>query len=315
MVSMACLVTWTGAAAQPAYPTKPIRLITPYPPGGSTTLVARIIGPKLTESWGQNVLVDNRPGGNTIIGASTVARAAPDGYTIMLMATAHVIVAQLLPAPYHPIKDFAPVATLDSAEQMLVINPALAANNLQELIALARSRPGQLNYASSGTAGATHLAAELFNIVAGVKTTHVPYKGSGQVIPDLIGGHVQMHFNAPISLLPHAKSGKLRGIAISGHTRLTALPEMPTFDEAGLKGFEVAFWHGILAPAGTPKAIVQKLSGEIAKVLAMPDIKEKLVSQGLDPMISTPDQFAALMKSDMAKYAKIIKSANIKLEN
>ena len=314
MVALGMLVAIAGPlAAQPAYPTRAIHLITPFAPGGSTTTVAHLLGQKLTESWGQPLLVENRPGGNMIIGTDALAKSAPDGYTIMLTSNSHVIMFQSL--PYDPIKDFAPVAGAYDSEFVMVINPALPANNLQEFIALAKSKPGQLNYGSTGTGGSGHLAMEMFCTLAGVKMQHVPYKGAGPAITDLIGGQIQMHTNNPLVMISHIKSGKLRAMATTGESRLPALPQVPTFTEAGLPGLDVKVWFGVLAPAGTPKAIIDKLSTEIAKILAMPDIKEKLLSQGLKPYYSTPDQFAALMKADMAKYAKIIKTANIKMEN
>jgi tripartite-type tricarboxylate transporter receptor subunit TctC len=304
------------AAAQQAYPSKPIRLIVPYPPGGTTSTFARLIGQKLTESWGQNVIVDNRPGGNTIIGTEALVRAAPGGYTIMFMDSAHVINPSLVPhLPYVAIKDFAPVATLAHTELVLAVHPSVPANNLQEFIALARSRPGQLNYASSGTGSVSHLSSELFNMMAEVKITHIPYKGAAAALTDLVAGHVQMYFAAPISAIPHIASGKLKPIAMPGETRLSALPAVPTFKESGLPGFSARNWYGALAPAGTPRAIVDKLSAEIARILSMPDVRERLVSMGMEPFISTPEQFSAMMRADMARFARVIKAANIKLEN
>ena len=316
ILTVGVLIAFAGsAAAQQAYPNKPIRFIVPYAPGGGTTIVARLIGQKLTESWGQQVLVDNRPGGNTIIGSEALVRSAPDGYTILLTANTHAINPNLLALPYDSIKDFAPVATVTSSELILVLHPSLPANNLQEFVALAKSKPGQLNYASSSTGGTQHLAGELFDVMAGVRMQHVPYKGSGQALTDLVGGQVQLAFMSPINAIPHIKTGQLKAIAISGEARLWALPKVPTFTEAGLPGFEVRSWFGFLAPAGTPKEIIAKLSTEIARILALPDFKEKLASQGANPFISTPEQFAALIKADIAKFAKIIKNANIKLDN
>jgi tripartite-type tricarboxylate transporter receptor subunit TctC len=310
------LTAFAGAgAAQQAYPNKPIRFIVPYPPGGSNDLLARLIGPKLTESWGQPVIVDNRGGGNTVMGTAAVAQAAPDGYTILMMAIAHTIIPNLLPTPYDPIRDFAPVATAGRGELVLVLHPAVPADNLKELIALAKAKPGQLNYASASTGGPLHLAGELFNMLAGVKTQHVPYKGGGPATMAVLGGEVQMRFSPPPEAIAHIKSGKLKAIAITGNARSSFLSQVPTFTEAGLPGFNAKNWFGVLAPAGTPKAIVDKLSSEIARVLALAEIREKLLSQGMEPFISTPEQFGALMRADYALYGKIIKAANIKLEN
>ena len=308
------LAAAASAVAQPAYPNKPIRFITPYAPGGSTTVMARLVGQKLSERWGQPVIVDNRPGGNTLIGTEALVRSAPDGYTILLVASTHVILSNLTTTPYDPIKDFAPVATLGVSPQVLVLNASVPANTVQELIALAKSRPGQLNFASSGAGGPTHLSGELFNIVAGVKTQHVPYKGAGPATIDLLGGQVQMFYSVPINIISHVKGGKLKGIAVTGETRLAALPQMPTFAESGLPGFDVKTWNGVLAPAATPKQIIDKLSTEIGSILATPDAREQFDGQGLHTFISTPDQFAALMKSDMAMYLKVIRSANIKID-
>jgi tripartite-type tricarboxylate transporter receptor subunit TctC len=278
--------------------------------------MARQIGQKLTESWGQQVIVDNRPGGNTIIGTETLAKATPDGYTIILTTNTHVINPSLIPRlPYDPIKDFAPVGTIYSSEFILVINPSVPADNLQELIALAKARPGQLNYATTGAGGSSHLANELLNILAGIKTQHIPYKGAGPALVDLIGGQVQMFINNPLTVIPHIKSGRLRAIAITGEARVAALPQVPTFTEAGLPGLDVKPWFCVLAPAGTPKAIIDKLSVKLAEIIAMPDVLDYLAKQGMDPFSSTPEQLAALMRTDMAKWAKVIKTANIKLDS
>ncbi len=303
-----------AAAAQQVYPTKPIRIITPYPPGGTTDILARLVGPKLTESWGQQVIVDNRPGGNTIIGSEVMVKAPPDGYTLLLILTSHVIAPNLAPTPYDAVKDFAAVATIASTQLVLVIHPSVPANNLQQLIALAKAKPGQLNYGSGGSGTVTHLAGEFFNIQAGIKTQHIPYKGSAQVLTDVIGGQIHMYFSPPIVALSHIRNGRLKAITLSGDTRLAVLPELPTARESGLNGYVVNIWYGLLAPAATPRAITGKWAAEIAKVLTLPDIRDKLLSQGMEPFISTPDQFAALIKADLAKFTGIIKNANIKLE-
>lgn len=310
----ASLVFAGAAAAQQTYPNRVIRIISPYTAGGSSGNQARLLARKLNESWGQSVIVDDRPGGNTIIGSEVVARAAPDGYTLLWQTSGHVSNPHLFRTPYDAIKDFAPVATFSSTEQLLVLHPSVPADSLQQFIALAKSKPGALNYASSGMGGPPHLSAELFSNMTGVKIQHVPYKGISQATTDLIAGQVQLAFQSPVSAIPYVQGGKLKALAVSGDKRLSALPDVPTFAQAGLAGFEGRFWFGILAPAGTPKEIVDKLSTEIAKILAMPDIKTYLLSQGLDPFVSTPEQFAALLSADSAKYEKLIKSANIKAE-
>ncbi len=276
--------------------------------------MSRLIGEKLTENWGQQLVVENRPGGNTIIGTDALAKARPDGYTILLTSSIHIITPLLIPTPYDPIKDFAPVATTTRTEQMLVVHPSVPANNLQELIRLAKSKPGQLNYASAGTGSPIHLAAELLSIMAGIKMQHIPYKGGAQNLTDLIGGQVHMSFKTPIAVVAYVKAGRLRGIAISGDTRFAELPQVPTFTQAGLPGFDARYWQGVFAPAGTPEEIVNKLSTEISKIMQTPTMNEYLAGQGLNSLISTPSQFAALMKRDTARYAKIIKTANIKAD-
>ncbi len=304
------------ALAQQAYPTKPIRIISPYPVGGGTGILARIVGQKLSEAWGQQVLVDNRGGGNTVIGTEAVAKAAPDGYTLLVPTGFHVISSHLIHTlSYDPIRNFAPVATIASYELILVAHPSVPASNLQALIALARARPGQLNYASAGSGGSGHLTVELLKIMTGISIQQVPYNGSGPALNDVIGGQVELFVNAPTSTIQHVKNGRLKAIAISGDKRLPALPQVPTFTESGLPGFDVMGWYAILAPAGTPKAIIDKLASEIARVLAMPDIKEMIVRQGLAPFISTPEQLGALMQADSAKWGKVIKTANIRLDN
>ena len=315
-LTAAAIITITfTVSAQPAYPSKPIRIISPYAPGGSVTAMARLVSQKLGESLGQQLIVDNRPGGNTVIGADALVKSAPDGYTIMAMALDHVIVPSLVSTPYDVIRDFAAVATLASSEYVLVVNPKVPADTLQEFIALAKSKPGQLNFGTSGNGSGIHIAAEFFNLLAGVKVQHIAYKGSGQALTDLMGGQVQMMFTSPVNGIPHIRSGRLKAIAYASEARSPVLPQVPTFAEAGLAGFEMKTWYGILAPALTPKEIINKLSTEIAKMLNMPDLKEQLASQGVDPFISTPDQFAALMRADMVKFAKVVKAANIRIEN
>ncbi len=307
----------SGAIAQQglvSYPNKPIRFITPYAPGGSTSVMARLMGQHLTERWGQNVIIDNRPGGNTIIGTEALMRSAPDGYTIMLTTSTHAILSSLTKTPYDPIRDFSPVATIGVAPQVLVLNASLAANTVQEVIALAKSRPGQLNFGSSGAGGPTHLSGELFNIIAGIKTQHIPYKGAAPVLVDLIGGQVQMFYSVPSNIVAHVKGGRIKAIAVTGNTRLSALPQVPTFAEAGLPGFDVKTWNGVLAPAGVPKPIIDKMSAEIGAMLALPAVRERLDGIGMIPMVSTAEQFAAMIKADIATYLKVIRTANIRID-
>jgi len=317
MVTLGVLMGVAGSvAAQQPYPAKLVRVITPYPPGGSADPMARLVAQKLAEKFGQPVIVENRPGGNSIIGTEAAAKAAPDGYTILVVGNTHVAYPNLLPnLPYDAIKDFDAVASIARLRYVLVLSPSVPANTLQEFIALAKAKPGQLNFASSGVGGGLHLGGELFNIMVGTKMQHVPYKGSGPLMTDLISGQVQLSFQTSIAVVNHIKGGKLKAMAITGNTRASALPQVPTFAEAGLPGFEMTGWYGILAPAGTPKEVINRISSDMAVILVMPDVQEYLTRQGFDPFISTPEQFGAQMKADFAKYANIIKTANIKLEN
>ncbi len=309
------LLLWPMAALPQAnYPAKPIRMIVPFPPGGSTTIVARLIGQKLTDAWGQQVVVDNRGGGNTIIGSDAMVKAAPDGYTLLHVTSTHVINPSLLKTPYDAVRDFAPVATMVGTETLLVVNPSLPANNLQELIALAKAKPGHLNFASSGSGTTNHLAIELFSILAGIRMQHIPHKGAGPAVTDLIGGQVQVFTNNALPLTPFVKSGRIRALAVSGEARLLSLPEVPTFTQAGLPGYEVKSWQGILAPAKTSSAIVNKLSVEIGRILRMPEVRDNLLVMGADPLVSTPPQFSELIKVDLVRYAKLIREAKIRLE-
>ena len=316
MATVAILMGLAGfVAAQQAYPSKPMRIIIPFPPGGSNDVLARIVGVKLTESLGQQVIVDNRGGGNTIIGTEAAAKSPADGYTLLLAGSTQVSLPSLYRSlPFDVVRDFAPVATIARSEFVLVVHPLVPANSLQELIALARARPGQINYASSSTGGPTHLSAVLFGMIADIRIQHIPYKGGGPAIADLIGGQVQMAFGNPSNVVSQVKAGKIKAIAVSGDARLAALPQVLTFTEAGLPGMVVGNWYGFLVPAATPKDIVDRLASEIGKIAATPDYKERIVSQGLDTFVSTPEQFAAMVKSDIARVGKIIKAGNITLE-
>jgi tripartite-type tricarboxylate transporter receptor subunit TctC len=303
-----------SAAAQQSYPTKLVRLVVPYA-SGSSDVIARMLAPRLSETWKQPVIVDNRPGANAMIGSDAVAKSAPDGYTLLVVLGTHVISPSLIKTPYDPIKDFTGVATLGAAELVLAVHPSLPANNLQEFIALAKSKPGQINYATTQIGGNQHLAGELFGILTGARLTPIAYKGGGAAIGDVIGGHVQAYIGSAASVIPVIKSGKLRGLAVSGTARNAELPTLPTFTEAGVPNYEVRLWYAILAPAGTPKDIVERISGEINRVLAMPDFKEALAKHSVDPLIYTPEQVNEMMKADFARYANVIKTANIKVEN
>jgi tripartite-type tricarboxylate transporter receptor subunit TctC len=301
-----------SALAQSGYPNKPIRIITPYASGSSVDAVARIVGAKLSEALGQPVLVEPRPGANTIIGSEAMVKSAPDGYTFLLISTTHVLNGLLIPnLPYDTARDFAPVATIASSELILVGSPKVAASNVRELVTLGKAR--QLSYATSSAGGPTHLAAELFSSMTGVKLTHIPYKGSGPAVNDLLGGHVDIGWTSPLAVIQHINAGKLKAIAISGDNRVPSLPNVPTFTESGLPGFEMRFWYGLLAPAATPREILNRVSAEVARILTTADMKEKLAAQGADPFISNPDQFGAVMRADNARYGKVIREAGIKV--
>jgi tripartite-type tricarboxylate transporter receptor subunit TctC len=307
------MVLAAAAGAQQSYPGKAIRFIVPSTPGANRDLTARLLGQKLTESWGQQVIVDNRPGGNTLVGSEALAKSTPDGYTLMLLDISHLINALVVPNyPYNALKVFAPVATLNNSPYVLAISPSLPVNDLKEFIAHAKTRPGQLNYGTSGVASAAHLTAEIMTGVVGIRMQHIAYKGGGQVLNDLVGGQVQMYLATAISVVPFLTTGRIKALAVAAEARLEALPKVPTFAEAGVPSFNVKNWNGLVAPLGTPKAIIDKLSGEIAAILAKPDVRDKLASLGGEPLVSTPAQFSALMQVDQARYAKIL--ATITLE-
>ncbi len=306
-----------GALAQaPAYPSKPIRLVVPFPPGGATDILAREVAQKLTEAWGQSVVVDNRPGAGGNIGAELVARAAPDGYTLLMGTVGtHAINASLYAKlPYDHVKDFAPVILVAGVPNVLVVNPALPVNTVAELIAYAKANPGKLNFASSGNGTSIHLSGELFKVMAGVQMTHVPYKGSAPAVADLISGQVQLMFDNLPPSLPQIKAGKLRALAVTSATRAPALPDVPTIAEAGLPGFEASSWFGVLAPAGTPPAIVARLNAEIAKWLASPEAREKLSKQGANAAGGSPEDFAKHIAAETTKWAKVVKDSGAKVD-
>jgi tripartite-type tricarboxylate transporter receptor subunit TctC len=305
-----------GIAAAQQYPAKPIRMIVGFAPGGGTDLVARIIGAKMAESWGQPVLVDNRAGATGTIGADLVAKAPPDGYTLLMgHVNSHGIAPNLFKKlPYDAERDFAMVAYVGYVPNVLVIHPSIPARNVKELIALAKSKPGSLNYASSGVGSTQHLAGEMFKLLTGVNVVHVPYKGSGPAVVDLLAGHVSMNFDTMPPVLPHIKSGRMRALAVTTPRRAGPLPDIPTLVEVGLKGFEMTNWYGAMAPAKTPRDIVTKLNAEMNRIMKLPDARGKLEEAGtqLDPM--SPEQFAAFLHSEIGKYAKLVKAANVTLD-
>ncbi len=315
MFAAGTLIALTATAgAQQAYPNKPIHFIVATAAGSGGDISSRLVAQKLAENWGQPVIVDNRPGANMIIAGEALVKSPPDGYTILMISSSHVINPLLVPnLSFDALKDVAPVATITNSPYVLTINSSIPANNLREFVEYAKSRPRQLNFASSGTGSSAHLTAEILNNMVGMTIQHVPYKVVSQILNDLAGGQVQMYLATALTTLPYITAGKIKALAVANDTRLSMLPQVPTFAEAGVT-FDVKNWFGIVAPAGTPKAIVDKLSTEIGKAIVSPDTAKKLASLGGEPFVSSPEQFAALMKADTAKFAKIIKSANIKIE-
>ncbi|MGE5523257.1 MAG: Bug family tripartite tricarboxylate transporter substrate binding protein [Rhodospirillaceae bacterium] len=304
-------------AAQPdgAYPTKPVRLIIPFAPGGGTDLTGRAIAQKLTEALGQTFVADNRAGANGTIGADLAAKAPPDGYTISMISSSHSVNPSLMKRlPYDLITDLAPITQATTQPYALVLHPSVPAKSVKELIALAKSKPGTLNYGSSGTGGLSHLSGALFSHLAGIDINHVPYKGGSPALTDVIAGQIQMLFSTILQAHTHLASGRLRPLAVTTAKRSRAMPDLPTMAEAGVKGYEVAGWYGVVAPAKTPKPIVTKLNQEIVRALKMPDVGDKMAADGSEPVGSTPEQFGAHIKSEVAKWRDLIQKTGIRAE-
>ena len=298
-----------------AYPVKPIRLIVGFTPGGSIDVMLRIVQPKFQEGMGQPFVLDYRPGAGGIIGADIAAKAPPDGYTLLAFPTSYAIHQSTYKnLPYDLTRNFVPVTLVSRVADVLVVHPSVPARTLKEFIAIAKSRPGRLNYASSGTGGNLHMAAELFNTMAGVSMTHITYKGTGVAISDLIGGHVDLMFSPIPVAEPHVRTGKLRALGVAPATRAIAMPEVPTIAEAGLPGYEVTNSVGVLAPAGTPREIVVRLQQEFARLVKLPDMREQIIARGMEPVGSTPEQFADFIRIEIAKWAKVVKAINMPLQ-
>jgi tripartite-type tricarboxylate transporter receptor subunit TctC len=298
------------------YPTKPVRLVVPFPAAGTTDILARAAAQKLSETWNQQVIVDNRPGAGGNIGSELVAKAPHDGYTLLMGTVGtHAINASLYPKmPYDNVKDFAPIILVAGVPNVLVVNPSLPVNSVQELIAYAKANPGKLNFASSGSGTSIHLSGELFKTMTGVQMTHVPYKGSAPALTDLMGGQVQLMFDNLPSSLAFIKAGKLRALAVTSATRSPALPDVPTVAESGVPGFEASSWFGLLAPAGTPNDIILKVNADTQRWLASPDAKEKLQAQGAAAAGGTPEDFAKHIQAETAKWARVVKESGAKVE-
>ncbi|SKA35825.1 Tripartite-type tricarboxylate transporter, receptor component TctC [Enhydrobacter aerosaccus] len=320
IVSLLCAALLAPALGQTAeaadYPSHPIRLVVPYAPGGGADAVARIVAKKVGESIGQAIVIDNKGGAGAIVGTEIVAKAEPDGYTLLLGQSGPISInpAVYKSLPYDPVKDFAPVTMTTSYPYILVVNADLPAKTLQEFVALARSKPGTMNYGSTGVGAANHLVAELFNSKAGLKMTHIPYRGTALAVADLVAGQLTMVFGDPVSVLPHIKSGKLRALAVTTQQRSPVAPDVPTVAESGYPGFDAIAWHGILAPARTPPAIVDRLSQEIAKALNDPETKALLANQAMQPVGNSPADFAAFIQKDIATWKAVAQAAHVTVE-
>jgi len=318
LCAFSALTLFTGTlGAQPAaYPTKPIRFVVPYPAGGPLDAVARLLGQKVAESTGQPVIVENKAGAGGNIGADAVAKAPPDGYTILMGAVAtHAINPTLYSSiPYDPVRDFIPVTQVASTPNVLVVNPSVPANNVREFIAYAKAHPGKLNFGSGSTGSAGHLAGELFGAMAGVQMTHVPYKGAAPAMNDLIGGQIQLMFDNLASSLGQVRAGRVRALAVTTARRTALAPELPTIAESGLPGFDISTWFGIFVPARTPREIVERLHSEFTRALAMPEVRDKMLALGAEPVGNRADEFAAYIHAEAEKYARVIKASGARAD-
>ena len=320
LLAAGMLANSAGANAQAAstgsgqaYPSKPVRILVPFPAGSGVDIIARMIGNPLAEAWGQAVVVDNRPGASGAIACELAAKAVPDGYTLLLGNASSLAMAPSLYAhvAYDPVKSFAPITLISSSANVLVVHPSLPAASITALIALAKAKPGQLTYGSGGSGSSPHLSGELFRSMTGVNLVHVPYKGTPQLITDLLGGQIHMSFTSLVSALPYIKQGRLRPLGVTSLTRAASLPELPTISESGLKGYEVTVWQGMLAPAGTPLPVIEQLNAQIAKIVRSPETRERLAVQGLEPAYSKPAEFAAYITTEVVKWGKVIKQAGM----
>ena len=315
LTAFGALLLCAASVHAQSYPVKPIRLIVPYPPGAGTDTIGRTVGQKLGESLGQQVVVENRGGGAGMIGTDALAKSPPDGYAMVLVTSTFAMTPTLQKPPYDPVKDFAPLILLAAVPNILVVHPVLPARSLKELIALARARPGELTYATSGNGTVSHLLTEwLRSSVGSMQIVHIPYKGNAQGLTDLLGGHVSMLFSALPSAMPYLASNRVRPIAITSRNRSPAVPQVPTFLESGVANFEFSSEFGLLMPANTPREIITRLNGELAKILRLPDVRERLASQGAEPVGNTPEEYAASIKIDLARWAKVVAAAGIRAD-
>jgi len=316
VIALAAAFIAPPAAVAQSYPGRPVRLIVSLAPGGGTDFVARVLAGKLSEAWSQQVVVDNRPGAGSIVGAEIVAKAAPDGYTLLMGTNSLLTQPSLFKnLPYNVTRDFAPVTLALRAPLLLSAHPSLAASNLKELIALAQARPGELTYASPALATTGHLGGELFKQIARVNILHVPYKGAGSAISNLLAGEISLMYSSPPAVIMHIRAGKLKALGVTGSKRAAQAPDIPTFDESGVTGVEAYDWYGILAPAGTPKPIIDALNAQIVRILQMPDVSDRFAStQFAEPVGSTPDELQRFMRSEIERWARVIRQANIRAE-
>ncbi len=315
-ITLICALAFTVNAATiyaQNYPVRPIRLVVPFTAGGGTDLIARAVGVKLTETWGQSVVVDNRTGGTGAVGSLLVAQAPPDGYTLILVtASTHAISPNFFRKPvYNPVKDFAPVTLMANSHEVVVAHSATAATNIKELIALAQAKPGALNYASAGTGTIGHVTAELFKIATNTNIAHIPYKGTGDAIRDLLGGQVNIMFGAPGAVIQHVRSGRIKALAVCFRQRLPEMKDVPTMAEAGFPSVEASNWYAMLAPAGTPKPVISKLNQQIVRILQLPEVKDQLSKQGYDAVSSTPEELGGMIATDLAKWGKVVKTIGL----
>jgi tripartite-type tricarboxylate transporter receptor subunit TctC len=314
LIAGLALAAFCGAATAQTYPNKTVRMVVGYPPGGPTDLIARIVSQKLSESWGQQVIVDNRPGASGMIGAELTVRAAPDGYTLLMVPVTYAVTPSLYPKmTYDAAKDLAPVAQVAAAPFILVVHPTLPVKTVKDLIALARSKPAQLNFASASTGGMPHLAGELFNSMTGVKMIHIPYKGAAPATTDLLAGQVQLMFNNMLSAMPQVKNGRLRAIAVTSTKRSAAVPELPAIAET-VPGYEASGWYAALGPAAMPRELIAKINNDMNRIMKMPDVMQRLAGDGVEAVGTTPEQFGAYLRAEIAKWGKVVQTSGAKAD-
>ena len=316
LLSGMALMLACGAGWAQGYPAKTVRVIVPYPPGGGTDTIARPLAQKLTESFGQQVIIDNRGGAGGNVGMELAARAAPDGYTLVIGLTAQLAVNPALyrKLPYDPVKDYEPITLIGAGAYLLVVHPSLPVKDVKELVALAKARPGQITYASSGNGSGGHLCMELFKTMTGTNFVHVPYKGGGPALVDTLAGQVQVLFTPPVSATQHVQSGRLRALAVSTVRRSSGMPDLPTIAESGVPGYDSGVWYGVLAPAGTPREIVMRVNGDVVKALQQPDFRTMLIANSIDPIGSSPEVLAQFIRIEMAKWAKVVRDADVRVD-